>query len=375
MLPTLAKGGCTRFIERFKRRMHPRRLPSNKHLKRLMGDVKLYIADVGSSGGPESRWRDCVRFCHFLAFDPDPRGGPAESDLPNTNFNVGLWSCQTERLLFQTAFQPASSVFEMNSAINDDFLYAPGFRIVDTQPIKLEAMASVVPDELAPDFIKVDAQGADLEILRGSAKFLQTTCLGVQVEVLFIKMYKNAPLFSDLDPYVRSFGFSLFSLLREHGIRSNGKIGLTSRPQIIYANAIYFLDWAHFSDRMASAAPAIRDRLFKKFILLLLVYRAHDYAVEITDRSHSAGWVTDECAKLARDLVRLAISSPLVLFTKALIYTFPALAAFVVLCPFASLRRRAWALVKYRMRKIIMLPLALASRGGLNRECITDDDD
>ena len=42
-------------------------------LQALLGEERVVIADVGSAGGPEARWRDCTGFCRFLTFDPDPR--------------------------------------------------------------------------------------------------------------------------------------------------------------------------------------------------------------------------------------------------------------------------------------------------------------
>src|SRR5207248_2510884 len=61
------------------------------------------------------------------------------------------------------------------------------------------------------DFIKLDTQGSELDILQG-AGFLLDDCLGLQLEVMFSPLYEGQPLFADVDTYLRSRGFVLWRL-------------------------------------------------------------------------------------------------------------------------------------------------------------------
>jgi len=58
------------------------------------------------------------------------------------------------------------------------------------------------------DFIKLDTQGSELEILRGGINALANTRIGVIFcEVNFVKIYRDQNLFSDLDLFLRSHNY------------------------------------------------------------------------------------------------------------------------------------------------------------------------
>jgi hypothetical protein len=67
------------------------------------------------------------------------------------------------------------------------------------------------------DFIKLNVQGAELDILKAGGKAVGTA-LGVLVEVAFVESYRNRPMFSDLDEFLRGAGFAFFDLLAHHYI-------------------------------------------------------------------------------------------------------------------------------------------------------------
>ena len=67
-------------------------------------------------------------------------------------------------------------------------------------------------DVIKPDFVKLDTQGTELYILEGMQHTLKRAIFGVEVEVEFIEMYKNQPLFNEVDIFMRKLGFHLFDL-------------------------------------------------------------------------------------------------------------------------------------------------------------------
>ena len=52
------------------------------------------------------------------------------------------------------------------------------------------------------DFIKLDTQGSELDILHGAGSLLDN-CSGLQLEVMFSPLYEGQPLFADVDAYLR----------------------------------------------------------------------------------------------------------------------------------------------------------------------------
>jgi FkbM family methyltransferase len=93
------------------------------------------------------------------------------------------------------------------------------------------------------DFLQVDVQGAELQVLEGSSWILEHSILAVQVEVEFSSLYLNQPLFSDVDTFLRKQSFTLFDLDKAHRIRAQSPIQSLVRPgQLLWADAFYFRD-------------------------------------------------------------------------------------------------------------------------------------
>ena len=121
------------------------------------------------------------------------------------------------------------------------------------------------------DFIKLDTQGAELEILRGAGPLLDR-CLGIEAEVMFMPLYEGQPVFADVDGFLRSRGFSLWRLdcLVHHAENPTGRLGQNVMGSVVYeyggikhptgdgrlawANAMYFRDRLQFQN-------SIRDQL------------------------------------------------------------------------------------------------------------------
>jgi hypothetical protein len=98
------------------------------------------------------------------------------------------------------------------------------------------------------DFIELDVQGGELEVLTGAARTLERT-LGVQAEVEFAPMYVGQPLFADIDAFLRARGFQLFDLSRYHVRRSSAA---PTRGQLLWGHALYLRDHRVLSPELAA---------------------------------------------------------------------------------------------------------------------------
>ncbi len=65
------------------------------------------------------------------------------------------------------------------------------------------------------DFLKLNVQGGELEVLRGAERTLGSV-LGVLLEVAFVESYQSRPLFHDVDRFLGEAGFTFFDLLAHH---------------------------------------------------------------------------------------------------------------------------------------------------------------
>lgn len=57
------------------------------------------------------------------------------------------------------------------------------------------------------DFIKIDTQGADLQVLKSLGKYLNESIIGIFIELFFLEMYKGISLYEEADCYLKDRGF------------------------------------------------------------------------------------------------------------------------------------------------------------------------
>ena len=95
-------------------------LPHPKITKRLLGEEKISLVDVGATGNPKGVWREAEPFSRFVLFDPDPR---AELDTKKNAviFPIGLWSSSATQKLHLATNPEASSLFEFNIPLLGQF--------------------------------------------------------------------------------------------------------------------------------------------------------------------------------------------------------------------------------------------------------------
>lgn len=91
------------------------------------------------------------------------------------------------------------------------------------------------------DFLQIDVQGADLQVLQGALNLLEQSVLAIQIEVEFSPLYVNQPLFGEVDQFLRGLGFALFDLAPSYMQRS--PIASNVHPgQLLWADAFYLRD-------------------------------------------------------------------------------------------------------------------------------------
>jgi hypothetical protein len=131
------------------------------------------------------------------------------------------------------------------------------------------------------DFLKLDAQGAEFAILRGAESLIRRCVLGLEIEVEFLPLYNGQPLFSDVDPYVRSLGFELFELRPTPWKYAHGNAP-NSPGQIAFADALYFRNFDSFTWNDADAPHRLAA-----MILLSELHHRPDFAAYLAERGRA----------------------------------------------------------------------------------------
>lgn len=127
-----------------------------------------------------------------------------------------------------------------------------------------------------PDMLKMDTQGAELEILVGGADVLSESVV-IMPEVRFYRLYENEPMLGRVDQHLRGMGFMLHKILPGASVRlTSSRIaklrpGMT-RNQMVDADAIYIRDIARhteMSDAQLARLALLADAVFTSMDLVL----------------------------------------------------------------------------------------------------------
>lgn len=251
-------------------------------------DVPITLVDIGSSGGIAPQW-ESVRNLTVVEFEPDERAPlrPLRSDIKRVVLRTPLWERAGVLDFHLTAKQQASSLFLPNQEIFDRYPSPERVATQRTMQIKVDTLANQLNDAGIDrvDFIKLDAQGAELNILRGSEDLLTQSVIGLEIEVEFLPLYHGQPLFGDVDEYVRSLGYELFELRPTQWKYAEGA-GMKSRGQLAFADALYFRTFDSMDWNDADAA-----RKLLAFIRIAELHERADFAAHLIAQGKRAGLI------------------------------------------------------------------------------------
>lgn len=249
----------------------------------------LTLVDVGASGGVSELWQQAGRYLHLIGFEPDPREfgrltKVRQSVFQRQYFNIGLYNKKTKIDFHLLQKQETSSILRPNLALLSAFPMPERFDVIDTIEVAVDTLDNQLTqnDIQDVDFIKLDTQGSELFILQGGLKTLRKPVIGLEIEIEFVPIYRGQPTFSDVDPFVREFGFQMFDMAPVYWKRAIGqKIG-GRKGQLIYVEALYLRS---FEALVASFPPnaswEYRKAKVLKALSVSILYGYVDYALEL----------------------------------------------------------------------------------------------
>ncbi len=190
---------------------------------------------------------------------------------------------------YETNWNLTGSLFEPNDLLLAKFQnLAELVTLVDTHPVETKTIDSIAEIEAA-DLIKIDVQGAELMIFENAQRILPNT-LVIQTEVEFVEIYKNQPLFADVDRFLRSQGFQ-FHKFWGFGSRTFKPLMLQNPylgHQYLWSDAVYVKDWM----KLEELSPL---QLTKYAILAHEVVRSYDLVhliLSTLDRISGSSYLT-----------------------------------------------------------------------------------
>lgn len=118
----------------------------------------------------------------------------------------------------------ANSIYDLNPEFGNyyhqghdgvtDHVYSGAINTYNTINIHANKLDTLVQNDKVPepDFLSLSCAGAELPVLEGSINCLKKSVVGVFCRVHFSEKWKNSPLFSELDHFMRKNNFILTSI-------------------------------------------------------------------------------------------------------------------------------------------------------------------
>ena len=254
----------------------------DNHYRKLFKSINknrntLTLFDVGGAGGLQNRWKLYENDIKTTFFEPDKRSYTSLKKIGLNVINKALWSKNTKKKFFLTKKSKSSSVFRHNKKYLDKFPDSQRYDIVNSKIINLCKLDEFSNKSNYPSFIKIDVQGAELEVLKGSKSTLKNV-VGLEVEVNFKYIYHDIPLAKDIENFLNSQGFILNDYLTLFRWERTMHRGF---GEIIHGDALFLRSPEKIIDMSSNLQDPIK--LIENYVKILFIYNKLDLIKKINE--------------------------------------------------------------------------------------------
>ena len=210
------------------------------NIEKLLKNKKLIGLDVGAQGGFNSDKFFPERYNkYFESILVDPLKNSLEGKESTHTINKGLWSSKGVRKLYILNKRPqSSSMYEPDKKS----LSIYGFEEKDFHLFDVSKTETVECDTLSSslkalnintlDYLKIDTQGAELEILKGLENYRP---LLIKCEVQIFPMYKKEPSWTEVTDLLYKLGYivSDWKKIGSHATRTPVEMDMVFIPNFL----------------------------------------------------------------------------------------------------------------------------------------------
>ena len=184
-------------------------------INKLLKKEKIISLDVGAQGGFNS---DNFFSKKYNIFFEDILIEPIKEEANKLHqkkftLNKGLWSKKEKKKLYildnrlgsSSMYEPDENYFDLHNIKNKDF---KNYKVTRTVEIECDTLSNQLTELNIKklDYLKIDTQGAELEILKGLGNYRP---LMIKLEAHFFSMYKNVPEWNQLINYIYELNYVL----------------------------------------------------------------------------------------------------------------------------------------------------------------------
>ncbi len=259
---------------------------------KMFNTTNITVLDIGARAAKVGNWAVFGQGLRYLGFEPDEKEctrlneevAQKKVSWEERYFPLALGKNNEKRIFYNTEKPQCSSLLEPNPAPLEGFSVVDYLTIKNTNEVNTNTLDQWANMYFIPsvDFIKIDTQGAELEILQGGRELVDSV-LGLEIEVEFLDVYKNQPLFGDIDAWIRSKGFILFDISKIFGKRLTVSQEFQSNGQLVWGDALYFRDVNYIFNKSQNAESYVNILL--KLAAIADLYGIPDYSLYVLEKT------------------------------------------------------------------------------------------
>jgi len=243
-------------------------------LNNLLLNEPFFLYDVGASGGIEQYWFNYGEHFKSIGFDPDPNEVIRLNKNKSSNlvdyYDLTIRDIKSENYYFYS---------RLSAIVGNNIVYGKPNH-VENKTISIDNFTKKYNIGNV-DFIKIDTDGYDLEVIKSAAETLKNNnVLGLLVECQFHgSTIDRDNKFSKISDILENFGFSVFDMNIWKYSRSclpskfsYDFYGQTETGQVVWSDVLFLKDYSrkNYSDEWGELSLTKQLKLVSLFELFNL---------------------------------------------------------------------------------------------------------
>ena len=286
-------------------------IKTNKKIEILFLKNKINILDLGAIGIIENNKFNLSsnnKIVNLTKIDYEN-----DKDLNSTDIYIDdlLWSEEVEKNFYITSNKISSSLFKPNNKEIRKYKNYKSHEIKEIKKVKTKTIQNLEKIKKI-DFVKIDVEGAELEILRGMGDKLNDV-IGVEIESQYIERYLGSPLFNEVHNFLLKNKFELYLVNNETWLKTD-KFNSISNHKLVWGDFLYFKKTEIlFNDDIPVDK---RNDNLNRLIYMLIFYKFYDESNFIVKEYSEKYKLSSESQRVLLDFIDLNIESNIIIFLK-----------------------------------------------------------